>query len=52
MQAIDYLTKLKQSKGLNIVATSNSWGCGSNCYSQAIYDAINRANSAGILVRA
>lgn len=46
IKAIDYFTTLK-SKGLNIVATNNSWGGGG--YSQALYDAIERANRAGIL---
>ncbi len=31
VQALDYLTQLKLRKGLNIVASSNSWGCGSSC---------------------
>lgn len=47
VKAVDYFTNLKKDKGLNIVATNNSWGGGG--YSQALYDAINRANSAGIL---
>ncbi len=46
IKAVDYFTNLK-SKGLNIVATNNSWGGGG--FSQALYDAIVRANSAGIL---
>lgn len=45
--AVDYITKLKSLKNLNIVATNNSWGGGG--YSQALYDAIKRANDAGIL---
>ena len=52
IQALDYLTMLKTKKGLNIVASSNSWGCGAACYSQALADAITRGGSAGILVRA
>lgn len=47
IKAVDYITNLKKSKNLNIVATNNSWGGGS--YSQALYDAIERANSQGIL---
>ena len=47
IQAIDYVTDLKLRHGLNIVATNNSWG-GSG-YSQALYDAIEDANDAGIL---
>jgi subtilisin family serine protease len=46
IRAVDYFTNLK-TKGLNIVATNNSWGGGG--YSQGLYDAINRANAAGIL---
>ena len=46
IKAVDYFTALK-IKGLNIVATNNSWGGGG--YSQALYDAIERANAAGIL---
>jgi subtilisin family serine protease len=45
--AVDYLTDLKVRHGLNIVATSNSWGGGG--YSQALLDAIDRAGDAGIL---
>lgn len=47
VKAVDYFTTLKTKHGLNIVATNNSWGGGG--YSQALYDAINRANNAGIL---
>jgi subtilisin family serine protease len=46
VKAVDYFTNLKK-KGLNIVATNNSWGGGG--YSQALYDAIQRANVEGIL---
>jgi len=45
--AVDYFTDLKQRHGLNIVATNNSWGGGG--FSQALSDAIERANGAGIL---
>jgi subtilisin family serine protease len=45
--AVDYFTDLKTRHGLNIVATSNSWGGGG--YSQALLDAINRGGDAGIL---
>lgn len=45
VRAVDYFTKLKEK--VNVVATSNSWGGGG--YSQALYDAIQRANNAGIL---
>ncbi|MGC8882785.1 MAG: S8 family peptidase [Bryobacteraceae bacterium] len=47
VKAVDYITDLKLRHGLNIVATNNSWGGGG--YSQALYDAIERANQAGIL---
>jgi hypothetical protein len=47
VKAVDYFTDLKNRHGLNIVATNNSWGGGG--YSQALYDAISRANNAGIL---
>lgn len=46
IKAVDYFTNLKK-KGLNIVATNNSWGGGG--FSQSLYDAIERANVAGIL---
>jgi subtilisin family serine protease len=47
VRAVDYFTDLKTRHGLNIVATNNSWGGGG--YSQALFDAISRANNAGIL---
>lgn len=47
VQAIDYFTDLKLNHGVNIVATNNSWGGGG--YSQALSDAIDRANDANIL---
>ena len=47
VQAVDYFTDLKKRHGLNIVATSNSWGGGG--YSQSLFDAITRANAADIL---
>ncbi|PYE55004.1 S8 family peptidase [Deinococcus yavapaiensis] len=46
IKALDYFIGLK-NKGLNIVATNNSWGGGS--FSQALRDAIERSNTAGIL---
>ncbi|MFZ9899022.1 MAG: S8 family serine peptidase [Gemmatimonadaceae bacterium] len=45
--AVDYFTDLKTRHGLNLVATSNSWGGGG--FSQALADAIARANTADIL---
>ncbi|MEZ0485972.1 S8 family peptidase [Fibrella aquatica] len=47
VKAIDYLTDLKTRHGLNIVASNNSWGGGG--FSQALQDAISRANTANIL---
>ncbi|KAG2484971.1 hypothetical protein HYH03_016268 [Edaphochlamys debaryana] len=47
IKAVDYFTDLKTRHGLDIVATSNSWGGGG--FSQALSDAIGRANAAGIL---
>lgn len=47
IKAVDYFTDLKIRHGLNIVATNNSWGGGG--FSQALQDAITRANNAGIL---
>jgi len=46
IKAVDYFTNLKK-KGLNIVATNNSWGGGG--FSQGLKDAIDRAGAAGIL---
>lgn len=46
VKAVDYFTNLK-NKGVNIVATNNSWGGGG--FSQALQDAIGRANTAGVL---
>ena len=46
IKAVDYFTDLK-ARGVNIVATNNSWGGGN--YSQALADAIERANKANIL---
>jgi subtilisin family serine protease len=47
VSAIDYLTKLKQTKGLNIVAINNSWGGGG--YSTSLANAIIRAAKQNIL---
>ena len=47
IQAVDYFNDLKTRHGLNIVATSNSWGGGG--FSQALLDAINRGGDRGIL---
>lgn len=48
VKAVDYITDLKTGpKGLNIVATNNSWGGGG--YSSALFQAIERAKAADIL---
>jgi subtilisin family serine protease len=47
VKSVDYFTDLKTRHGLNLVATSNSWGGGG--FSQALQDAIGRANNANIL---
>jgi len=47
IKAVDYLTDLKARHGMNIVASNNSWGGGG--FSQAMQDAIERANTANIL---
>jgi subtilisin family serine protease len=47
IKSVDYMTDLKSRHSLNLVATNNSWGGGG--FSQALQDAIERANQAGIL---
>ncbi|MBA2363004.1 MAG: S8 family serine peptidase, partial [Chloroflexia bacterium] len=47
IEAVDYFTDLRKNRGINVVATNNSWGGGG--YSQSLYDAIERANTAGVL---
>ena len=47
IKAVNYFTDLKTRHGLNIVATSNSWGGGG--FSQGLLDAINRGGDANIL---
>jgi len=47
VKSLDYLTDLKNRHGLNIVATSNSWGGGG--YSQSLHDAIIRSANKEIL---
>ena len=47
IKSVDYFTDLKNRHDLNIVATNNSWGGGG--YSQALYEAIERANGKNIL---
>ena len=47
VKAVDYITSLKIIDHYRIVATNNSWGGGG--FSQALYDAISRANDQNIL---
>lgn len=47
VKALDYLNDMKSRHNMNIVASNNSWG--GEGFSQALYDAINRANSRNIL---
>ena len=46
IRAVDYMTALK-NRGVNVVATNNSWGGGG--YSQGLHDAIIRAAKADVL---
>jgi len=47
IKAVDYLTDLQNRHGIHVVASNNSWGGGG--YSQALGNAIERANVANIL---
>jgi thermitase len=47
IRALDYVTQLRTQKGLNIIATNNSYG--GPQYSEAMNDAIRRGGDAGIL---
>jgi subtilisin-like proprotein convertase family protein len=47
VDALDYLTMMKNTYGVNVVASNNSWGGGG--FSQALQDAIQRSNDAGVL---
>lgn len=49
IQAINYVVLMK-NRGVNVRVVNNSWGGGS--YSQALHDAIARANDAGIVFTA
>ncbi len=49
IQAINYVVLMKD-RGVNVRVVNNSWGGGS--YSQALRDAISRANDAGIVFTA
>ena len=46
IRAIDYVTNLRTQKGLDIVATNNSWG--GVGYSKALEEAVQRGGDAGI----
>ena len=46
VKAVDYFTDLKR-RGVNVVATNNSWGGGG--FSSTLYDAIERAKAENIL---
>lgn len=47
IKAVDYLTDLKIRHGIDLIASNNSWGGGG--FSQALKDAIDRANAQSIL---
>ncbi|WP_234997197.1 S8 family peptidase [Hymenobacter roseosalivarius] len=47
VKAVDYLNDLKTRHNMNIVASNNSWGGGG--FSQALSDAVDRANAKNIL---
>lgn len=47
IRAIDYITDLRTKKGLDIIASNNSWG--GTRYSQALENAIKRGGDAGIM---
>lgn len=47
VKGLNYLADLKQYKGVNLVATNNSWGGGG--YSVTLYNAIKRHSDLGIV---
>jgi len=47
IECLDYILDLKLNRGVNIVATNNSWGA--PIFSQALYNAIAAHNAADIL---
>ena len=47
VECLDYMHYLKTVKGINIVASNNSWGGGG--YDQALYDAIQQSGNDGVL---
>ncbi|MEO8678869.1 MAG: CARDB domain-containing protein [Vicinamibacterales bacterium] len=47
IECMDYVLMMKSVRGVNIIATNNSWGGGE--FSQGMYDAIESHRQAGIL---
>ena len=47
ISAIDYITMLRMKKGLDIIASNNSWG--GTAYSRSLEDAIKRGGDVGII---
>ena len=47
IKSLQYIQEMKDEKGVNIIASSNSWGGGG--FSTAMYDAIQAAGSSGML---
>jgi len=47
IECIDYMTMMKRDYGVNVVASSNSWGGGGD--DQSLYDAIQASNDQGIM---
>jgi subtilisin family serine protease len=47
IKCLDFIKSLKDTQGINIVASNNSWG--GNFFSQALQDAIDRQRQSGIL---
>jgi Subtilase family/FG-GAP-like repeat len=47
IKCLDFIKSLKDTQGINIVASNNSWGGGD--FSQALQDAIDRQRQSGIL---
>ncbi len=47
IRGIDYITMLRSKKGLDIIASNNSWG--GEAYSRALEEAVKRAGDVGII---
>lgn len=47
IEAIDYITMLRMKKGLDIIASNNSWG--GTAYSRSLENAIKRGGDVGII---